>query len=255
MHVVDINCDLGEGFGGHRKVVDEKILDYITSANIACGFHAGDPTTIRKTIQLALEKKVEIGAHPSLPDFMGFGRRNMDISPQEAYDMVVYQTGALKALVETQGGRLHHVKPHGALYNMAVQDKALSDALAAAVYDVHSELILFGLSGSELIAAGEKIGLKTAGEVFSDRTYQDDGSLTPRSDEEALIKDYETAVQQVIQMIKENVVTSINYKKVPIKAETICIHGDGEYALSFAKEIHETLTKAGILQKAVYSDI
>ncbi|RFU64342.1 LamB/YcsF family protein [Bacillus sp. V59.32b] len=246
MHFVDINCDMGESFGAYKLGRDEEIFNYITSANIACGFHAGDPATMRKTVKLALEKNVGIGVHPGLQDLAGFGRREMQITPQEAYDLIVYQIGALYAFVKSEGGMLQHVKPHGALYNMAAKSAALSEAIAEAVYKVQPELILFGLAGSELVKAGEKIGLRTANEVFSDRTYQEDGSLTPRRNANALIESQEAAVSQVITMVKESKVTSLQGVEVPIKADTICIHGDGEHALDFAKYISTALKNAGI---------
>ncbi|MBD8071364.1 5-oxoprolinase subunit PxpA [Bacillus sp. PS06] len=246
MNKVDLNCDLGESFGVYQLGRDEDILDVVTSANIACGFHAGDPTTIRKTVQLALEKNVAIGAHPGLPDKVGFGRRNMDITPQEAFDMVVYQIGAVQAFVQAEGSKLQHVKPHGALYNMAARNQALAEAIAEAIYKVNPELILLGLSGSELVKAGDKLGLHVASEVFADRTYQIDGSLTPRSQENALIIDEEQAVRQVIQMAKEGSVLSVQGQLVPIKADSICIHGDGEHALQFAGKIKAELMKEQI---------
>ncbi|TLS38666.1 LamB/YcsF family protein [Pseudalkalibacillus caeni] len=246
MYIVDLNCDMGESFGAYRMGRDEEILDYITSANIACGFHAGDPSTMRKTVRLALEKNVGIGVHPGLQDLAGFGRRNMDISPQEAYDLVVYQIGALYGFVKSEGGKLQHVKPHGALFNMAAKDAALSEAIAEAIYKVDPELVLFGLAGGELVKAGKKIGLRSASEVFSDRTYQEDGSLTSRREENALIKDHEVAVNQVIRMVKEGKVKSVQGGDVSIKANTICIHGDGPSALDFAKYISKALTEADI---------
>lgn len=246
MHIVDLNCDMGESFGTYNKGTDEEILKYVTSANIACGFHAGDPSTMRKTVRLALENKVGIGAHPGLPDLVGFGRRNMDITPQEAFDLVVYQIGALDGFVRAEGGRLQHVKPHGALYNMAAKDAALSKAIAEAVYKVNPELVLFGLAGGELVDAGKKAGLKTASEVFSDRTYQLDGTLTSRREPNALITDSNAAVNQVIRMVKEQQVQTVQGKDVPITAETICIHGDGVTALEFAKYIRESLLHANI---------
>jgi UPF0271 protein len=246
MHIVDLNCDMGESFGAYTMGRDEEILDYVTSANIACGFHAGDPSTMRKTVRLALEKNVGIGVHPGLQDLTGFGRRNMDISPQEAYDLVVYQIGALHAFVQSEGGHLQHVKPHGALFNMAAKNAALSEAIAEAVYKVDPKLVLFGLAGGELVNAGEKIGLRTASEVFSDRTYQEDGSLTSRREENALIKDHEVAVNQVIRMVKDGKVKSLQGSDVSIKANTICIHGDGPSALDFAKYISKALKEANI---------
>ncbi|MDF2035737.1 LamB/YcsF family protein [Bacillus sp. CMF12] len=246
MHIVDINCDMGESFGSYKMGRDEEILEHITSANIACGFHAGDPATMRKTVKMALEKNVGLGVHPGLQDLHGFGRRDINITPQEAYDLVVYQIGALYAFVKSEGGKLQHVKPHGALFNMASKSAPLSEAIAEAVYKVDPELILFGLSGSELVKAGRKIGLRSANEVFSDRTYQEDGSLTSRRESNALITDHSAAVNQVIRMVKEGKVNSVQGTDVSIEANTICIHGDGESALEFAQYIPKALNEAGI---------
>lgn len=243
---VDLNCDMGESFGAYTMGHDEDILDFVTSANIACGFHAGDPATMRKTVKMALEKNVGIGAHPGLQDLVGFGRRNISLSPQEAYDLTVYQIGALSGFVQAEGGKLQHVKAHGALYNMAAKNAALSEAIAEAVYDINPELILFGLSGSELVKAGEKLGLRTANEVFSDRTYQPDGTLTPRTQPNALITDTGTAINQVIRMVKEQKVATVEEQDIAIQAETICIHGDGVTALDFAEAISKSLKDAGI---------
>ncbi|WP_110928627.1 5-oxoprolinase subunit PxpA [Bacillus massiliglaciei] len=251
MKRVDMNCDLGESYGAYTIGNDEEILDYVTSANIACGFHAGDPSIMRKTVKTALEKGIQIGAHPGLPDLIGFGRRNMNITPQEAYDMTVYQIGALYGFVRSEGGRIQHVKPHGALYNMAAKDAALAKAIAEAVYRIDSALILFGLSNSELIKAGKEAGLQTASEVFADRTYQKDGSLTSRNEKGALIHKDEEAAAQVIRMVKENKVLSQQGSEVVLKADTICIHGDGEHALSFAKNIKQSLEEAGISIKPI----
>ncbi|MFJ7366545.1 5-oxoprolinase subunit PxpA [Peribacillus frigoritolerans] len=250
MNTVDLNCDLGESFGAYRMGNDQEILDYVTSVNVACGFHAGDPTVMRKTVQLALGKDVKIGAHPGLQDLIGFGRRNMNISPQEAYDIVVYQIGALNGFLQSEGGSMQHVKPHGALYNMAAKNKELSMAIAEAVYKVNPELILFGLSGSELIRAGQAIGLQTGSEVFADRTYQHDGSLTSRSEKDALIENDDDAVAQVIRMVKEGKVLSQQGSDVALKADTICIHGDGAHALSFAKHVKESLQLSEITVKS-----
>ena len=247
MHIVDLNCDMGESFGAYKMGRDEEILDYVTSANIACGFHAGDPSTMRKTIRMCLDKDVAIGAHPGFQDLAGFGRREMSITPEEAYDLVVYQIGAISAFARAEGGRVQHVKPHGALYNMAIKDLALAEAIAEAVYNVDPEMILFGLAGGELVAAGEKIGLRTASEVFSDRTYQQDGSLTSRREKDALIKNHEVAISQVIRMVKEGKVLSRQGVDVPIKADTVCIHGDGERALDFARYISAALRESGVL--------
>lgn len=251
MTFVDLNCDMGESFGAYRIGHDEEILSYVTSANIACGFHAGDASTMRKTVRLALEHGVAIGAHPGLQDLIGFGRRRMDISPQEAYDIVVYQIGALWGFVKSEGGTLEHVKAHGELYNMAAKNAKLAEAIAEAVYKVDPELILFGLAGSELIKAGERIGLRTASEVFSDRTYQADGSLTSRREPGALITDEEQSLAQVIRMVKEGKVMTQQRVDIPIKAETICVHGDGVRAVEFARNIRTALTEAGIVVQSV----
>jgi UPF0271 protein len=251
MFRIDLNADMGESFGAYRIGHDEELLSYITSANIACGFHAGDPAAMRKTVKLVLAKGIAAGAHPGLPDLQGFGRRNMDISPEEAYNMVVYQIGALDAFIKSEGGRMQHVKPHGALYNMASRHSALAEAIAEAVYRVNPELILFGLSGGELIKAGKKLGLRTASEVFADRTYQRDGSLTPRRDPDALITDPVIAANQAIRMVKEGKVSSVQGIDVPLSAETICIHGDGPHAVAFARRIRELLESAGASVRAV----
>lgn len=246
MNKVDINCDLGESYGVYRMASDESILPLITSANIACGFHAGDPATMRQTVQQALEHQVAIGAHPGLPDLQGFGRRRMDITPREAYDMVVYQIGALDAFVRSYGGRMHHVKPHGALYNMAAEDNQLAEGIAEALYKVQPELYLYGLAGSTLIQAADRIGLRSVSEVFADRTYGPDGTLTPRSQPGAVIQQTEQALAQVLRMVKEGIVVSTEGTPVSIKAETICIHGDGAHALAFAQEICTLLESEGV---------
>ncbi|MDN4606432.1 LamB/YcsF family protein [Sporosarcina highlanderae] len=245
--VVDLNCDMGESFGAYVMGNDEAILETITSANIACGFHAGDPATMRRTVRMALAKNVGIGVHPGLQDLVGFGRREMAISPEEAFDLVVYQIGALSGFVKAEGGRLQHVKPHGALYNMASVNRGLSEAIAEAVYKVDPELILFGLSGSELVKAGERIGLKVANEVFADRTYQADGTLTSRREANALITDHDVAIEQIIRMVKEGKVCATDGTDVAIKADTICIHGDGKTAVEFARVIPGALEREGIL--------
>ncbi|RAL26757.1 LamB/YcsF family protein [Thermoflavimicrobium daqui] len=248
---IDLNADLGESFGVYTLGNDPAILDMVTSANIACGLHAGDPSTMRKTVQLALEKGASIGAHPGLPDLLGFGRRPMVLSPQEVYDYTVYQIGALFAFVKAEGGKLQHVKPHGALYNMASVDFTLAEAIAKAVYRVDSELILFGLAGSDLIRAGKKVGLRIANEVFADRTYQADGTLTSRQSNNALLHDPEQAVRQVIEIIKGGRVRTVSGEKIPLQADTICIHGDGEKALEMARLIHHRLLKEGIRLQSV----
>lgn len=246
MKSVDLNCDLGESFGAYRIGQDEEILPYITSANIACGFHAGDPRTMSRTVELALKHDVAIGAHPGLQDLAGFGRREMKLSPREAYELTVYQVGALWGFVRAEGGVLRHVKPHGALYNMAAASSALAEAIAEAVYRIEPELTLFGLAGSELIRAGNKAGLRTASEVFADRTYLSDGSLTPRSRPDALVTDEQQTRHQVLRMVGEGKVRSTSGEDVAITAETICLHGDGLHAVKFAAVIRSSLENAGI---------
>lgn len=237
---------MGEAFGAWSMGNDSALMDLISTANIACGFHAGDATIMRKTAKLALEKGVAIGAHPAFPDLQGFGRRNLQLSPQEVYDICVYQIGAMFGTVRALGGKLHHVKPHGALYNMAAKDAALAKAIAEATKAIHPNLILYGLSGSHLITESEKIGLRTASEVFADRTYQNDGSLTPRTQANAMIENKQDAVNQVIMMIEKQCVISTVGKEVPLKADTVCIHGDGNHAVEFARELRNALLSRNI---------
>lgn len=246
-YLVDLNCDMGEGFGAFQLGNDEAMLPYISSANIACGFHAGDAAVMKRTVRMAIAHGVAIGAHPGLPDLQGFGRREMSISPEEAYDMVVYQIGALAAFTKTEGGTLQHVKPHGALYNMAAVNEQLSEAIAEAIYKVDPALILYGLSGSKLVTAGAKIGLQVANEVFADRSYQLDGTLTPRKQTGALITDPRLAIAQVLKMVKDGVVATQSGVEIPIVADTICIHGDGDKATVFAQQIHKIFKEEGIV--------
>lgn len=241
MYTIDLNSDLGESFGAYTIGNDKDVLQYVSSANIACGFHAGDPTVMQRTVTLALSQGVALGAHPGLPDLVGFGRRKMAVSPADAYAMVVYQVGALQAFATAQGATLQHVKPHGALYNMAAKDEALAAAIAKAVHDVNPALILYGLAGSYLITEGEKAGLQTASEVFADRTYQPDGSLTPRTQPNAMVTDEDVAIARVLRMITEGVVQAQNGQDIPVKADTVCIHGDGAKALAFAEKIKQAL--------------
>lgn len=250
MAFIDLNCDMGEGFGNYVMPNDSELYPYISSANIACGFHAGDASVMESAVGFALKHGVAIGAHPGLPDMQGFGRREMKITPKEAYQITLYQTGALYAFVKAAGSRLHHVKPHGALYNMAAKDATLADAIVQAVYDFDPTLLLYALAGSEMIKAGEKKGVVTVSEVFADRTYQDDGSLTPRSHHTALITDEKKSIDQVLEMVKHQQVRSVHNKIIPLKAETICLHGDGSHAVAFARIIHQQLTAEGITIKS-----
>lgn len=253
MNRVDLNCDMGEGFGAYTLACADEaaLLRVITSANIACGFHAGDPATMRRTIETAVTCGVSIGAHPGLPDLAGFGRRAMDVSPREAYDMTLYQTGALEAFARAAGTRLRHVKPHGALYNMAAKNAELAAAIAEAVRDFDHRLILFGLAGSHSLTSAERIGLRTASEVFADRTYDSDGTLTPRNAANALVTNPDAAARNVIRMVTQGVAVSTVGVEFPIRADTICIHGDTPGAHTLARHIRSKLEDVGIVVRAV----
>ncbi|GAA0321368.1 5-oxoprolinase subunit PxpA [Oceanobacillus sp. FSL W7-1281] len=248
---IDLNSDLGESFGAYTIGLDNEILEVVTSANIACGFHAGDYNVMGKTVKMAKEKQVGIGAHPGLPDLIGFGRRAIQVDPDEVFHLTAYQIGALKAFCNIYEVPMQHVKPHGALFNMAAKDREIAEAIAKATAQVDEELILFGSSGSELIRAGKKYGLKTASEVFADRTYQSDGSLTARTEKNAMITEVEKAIEQVRSMVFEGKVTSVDGEEVQVEADTICVHGDGQHALLFAKELRQRLEQEGIRMKRV----
>ncbi len=245
MKTIDLNCDMGESYGAWKMGDDAGIMPLITSANIACGFHGGDPATIRQTVRLAVDNGVAIGAHPSLPDIQGFGRRVMKISPQDMYDLVVYQAGAVAAFAHAAGSRLHHVKCHGALYNMAATDEALSEAMARAAKDLGG-VMLYVLSNSRNYAKAKNLGIPVAAEVFADRGYSDDGTLAPRDKPGGMVEDATKAVQQALAMIEEGTVTSINGKRVPVLAETLCLHGDQPGAVLFAKELRKKFAERGI---------
>lgn len=238
---VDLNCDLGESFGAYQIGEDEKIIPFISSANVACGFHASDPLVMQKTVMLAKKYEVHIGAHPGYPDLVGFGRRNLEVSPKEVKAYVQYQIGALSAFCKAAETKLYHVKPHGAMYNMAAKDEKLAYAICEAIFEVDSSLILFGLSGSKMIDAAKETGLQSVSEVFADRAYEEDGSLVSRMKHGAMITEEEEAITRVIRMIKEGVVTAITGKEVPINAQSICVHGDGEKALCFTKRLNQVL--------------
>ncbi len=246
MYKVDVNSDLGESFGRYTLGMDADILPLVSSANVACGYHASDPLVMNKTIAMAKEAGVRVGAHPGFPDLMGFGRRNMDVSPAEAKAYTLYQLGALDAFCKAHGVKMQHVKPHGAMYNMAGKDYALSKAICEAIYEYDKDLIVMALSGGELVHAAEDMGLKVAREVFADRAYEEDGSLVNRRKEGAMITDENEAIARVVRMIKEQKVTAITGKDIPIKADSVCVHGDGVKALAFVKKIRETLTAEGI---------
>lgn len=241
MYKIDLNCDMGEGLPN-----DAQLMPWVSSANIACGYHAGDEDTMRRTTELAMINGVSVGAHPGFADKPNFGRTELQLHLNEIYDLVTEQVYLLQTIAVSAGTRVKHVKPHGALYNMSARNPLLAQTIAQAVKDIDPELRLFGLSGSCSIEEAEKQGLGTASEVFADRTYLDDGSLTPRSLPNALIVSEEASLQQVLQMIQEQCVTSISGKKVPINAETVCIHGDGKNAVAFIKQIYQTLQQKKI---------
>jgi UPF0271 protein len=246
MKTVDLNCDLGESFGAYTIGNDKKILEYISSANIACGYHAGDHNVMMKTVKLAHHLEVSIGAHPGFPDLIGFGRREMKISPDEIFNLVVYQVGALQGVAKVHQAKVQHVKPHGALYNVAAKNKEVARAIARAVYSVNPELILFGLAGSELVKMGKEMGLEVAEEVFADRNYQPDGSLTPRTEPNAMIHDADVAVSRIIRMVNEGKVTAVNGQDISIQADTICVHGDEPSALQFVQKLRKHLVAEDI---------
>ena len=239
---IDLNCDLGESFGAYKLGLDDQVLPYISSANVACGFHASDPVVMDKTVALAKDAGVAVGAHPGYPDLQGFGRRNMTIPPREVKAMVMYQIGALQAFCTAHGLKLQHVKPHGALYNMAGKDEALDMAVCEAIQAVDDSLILLGLSGSKMLEAADKIGLRSAREVFADRAYEEDGSLVARTKPGAMITDEDEAVERVIRMIREGRVTAVTGKDIPIRADSVCVHGDSPKALAFVQKIRAALT-------------
>ena len=248
---VDLNADVGESFGAWSLGQDPALMSSITSASVACGFHAGDPGVMRATVALALEHGVAVGAHPGFPDLAGFGRRELQVSPRDVEDFVVYQIGALAGIAAAQGVRLQHVKPHGALFNMAVRDAALADAIARAVAMIDKSMILFGLPGSELVAAGLRAGLRTACEVFADRAYRPDGTLVPRQEEGAVIHDAGEVEARVIGMVRDQAVQAVDGTRVPLTVDTICVHGDTPGAAELAARIRSALEKAGVEVKAL----
>ena len=249
MRKIDLNCDIGERSapGDHDLEKDMSILNYVSSVNIACGYHAGDAYTMHALVEAALEKGIAIGAHPSYPDRENFGRKNMPFTPSQVYDMVLYQLGALSAFAQVYGAKIHHLKPHGALYNMAARDRTLADAISLAMVEFDKEIMLYGLSGSELISAGRDHGITTCSEVFADRTYQDSGDLTSRSEPGAVVTELPACLEQVLMMVNEGKVKSTSDKLLPILAETVCLHSDNEKALAFAAGIYESLNSRNVL--------
>jgi UPF0271 protein len=246
MKKIDLNCDMGESYGAWKMGADAEVMPFISSANIACGFHAGDPATIRKTVRLAVDRGVAVGAHPSLPDLMGFGRRVMRISPQDMYDLILYQAGAVEAFARAAGARLHHVKCHGALYNMAATEEGLSEAMARAVRDLGGHVMLYALSNSLMMKIAKQMNIPVAGEVFADRGYSDDGTLAPRDKPGGMIEDAAASAKQALAMIEEGYVTSLSGKRVAVSADTMCLHGDQPGAAAFARVLRKTFSEKGI---------
>ncbi|MDR1515043.1 MAG: LamB/YcsF family protein [Synergistaceae bacterium] len=241
-----MNSDLGEGFGAWSMGSDKDVLSSVSSANIACGYHAGDPSIMRETVKLCADRGVAVGAHVSYPDLMGFGRRKMECAPQEVYDYCVYQIGALAAFCRARGVRIQHVKPHGALYNQAAKDRKLADAIASAVAEMKDGIILMGLAGSEFEPAAENAGVRFASEAFADRAYLKDGSLCPRSKEGAVIHDAKTAADRVVRMVTEGVVTAADGTVIKFRPDTICLHGDTAEAVEMAAAVRAALEAAGV---------
>jgi len=237
---IDFNCDLGEGCD------DAAVLPFLSSANIACGFHAGDPGSMQTTLALCLDHDVAIGAHPSLFDREGFGRRELDVTAMQAHALVLYQVGAMQALARAAGSALHHVKPHGALYNLSARSPDIADAIARAVRDADPALILVGLAASESTAAGERLGLRVAHEVFAERRYEADGRLTPRAMAGAVIENLDEALAQVRQLLRDGSVTTRTGERLPLRADTLCLHGDRPDAAEFARALHQALRAEGV---------
>jgi len=246
MRYIDLNSDMGESYGVYRYGADTEIISSISSANIACGWHGGDPLVMEASVKLCLEHGVAIGAHPGFHDLMGFGRRNIVCTPQELRCYTLYQLGALSAFVTSQGGRLHHVKAHGNLYNMAAVNYSMARAIAEAVYDFDPQLIFVGLAGSQLCKAGAEVGLQVAEEVFADRGYKADGTLVPRSEPGALFDDPHQAVQRIVQLVEESSLTAVDGTVVKVQGDTVCLHSDTPGAVSFAQAVRQQLQQRGI---------
>ena len=244
---VDLNADVGESFGRYTLGLDQEVIPLISSANVACGFHAGDPLVMEKTVSFCATEGTAVGAHPGFPDLQGFGRRNMNMSPKEVKAMLLYQIGALDAFLHECGGKLQHVKPHGALYNMAAKEEELAKAICEAVHDYDKELIVLAQSSGKLYREAEKSGLAVSAEVFMDRAYEEDGSLVARSKAGAMITDENVAIDRVLSMILEGKVRAVSGKEIPIKADSVCVHGDGEKALLFVKKLRAALEENGIV--------
>lgn len=248
---IDLNSDVGESHGVYALGHDELVLRCVSSANIACGFHAGDPTVMRRTVRLALQHRVAIGAHPGFPDLVGFGRRELGASPSEVEDLVLYQTAALAGMVCAEGGQLAHVKPHGALYNMAAADRTLADAIARAIASFDTGLVLFGLSGSHLLAAGRDAGLQVAAEVFADRAYDAGGHLIDRTVPGAVIHDPPRVIERAVRLAADGRVVASTGETLELRADTVCVHGDTLGAAELAAGIRAGLASRGIAVEAI----
>ncbi len=248
---IDINSDLGESFGAYTIGHDAGLMKSITSANVAAGFHAGDPSVLRETIRLAKANGVAVGAHPGFPDLVGFGRRELNVTPSEAEDLVLYQVAAVVGVAAAEGMRVQHVKPHGALFNMAVRNAELSAAIARAVAAIDRSLILFGLPGSEILNAGRAAGLRVAAEIFADRAYEPDGSLMSRRKPGSVIHDANAVVSRAVRMVKERSVTASDGSVVPLDADTICVHGDTPGSDHLAATLRAGFEAAGVTVKAI----
>ena len=248
---VDLNGDVGETSPGRPAGQDSALMPHITSANVACGFHAGDPGVMRATVALARDHGVAVGAHPGFPDPEGFGRRDLQFSPADVEDFVAHQVGTLAAIAAAQGVRLQHVKPHGALFNMAVRDAALADAIARAAVVIDRTLILVGLPGSEIVAAGQRAGLRTACEGYADREYQPDGTLVSRRQSRAVIDDPDRVVPRTVHMVCDRAVEAVDGRRVLLTIDTLCVHGDTPGAADLAARIRAALSEAGVEVKAI----
>jgi UPF0271 protein len=246
MKTIDLNCDLGESFGAWQMGDDDALLPLISSANIACGFHAGDPHIMRRTVALAITHGVAVGAHVSLPDLQGFGRREIPVSAEQVHAITLYQIGALHAFAQAAGTRLTHVKPHGALYNMAARDRPLADAIARAVRQFDPRLRLVGLAGSALVDAGRALELPVAAEAFADRRYLANGSLQPRGQAGALIDDTDLATAQALGIARDGLVQTADGTQIALHADTLCLHGDGPQAVALARQLRAALEAAGL---------
>lgn len=252
---IDLNCDMGESFGNYKIGQDEEVIKYITSSNIACGFHAGDPNVMRYTVKLAKENNVAIGAHPGLPDLQGFGRRNMEVTPKEVKNLIIYQVGALQAIAKAEGLSLQHVKPHGALYHMMIGDKKLGQAVVEAVLEIDKELILVCLAESEIIDIALRSGLRVAREGFADREYNSDGTLVKRNIVGSVINEPKIITNRIVKMIHQQKINTIDGKTINLQIDTICLHGDNKNALNVIKAIRKTLTEEKIKIAPLYKFI